>query len=261
MQFYIKIYVSLILLFLPTSLCGNGKLLREYIGGEGLNVKFSDVPINENIEVHSILSFAIDYTSSARFPSPTNGKFNVFWDTQNLSPADVLEIKSKHKNVKFAVSLGGDVTGDNNAVQFNPSSVSSWISNAVSSLTEIVKQYHLDGIDIDYEHFDHSDPNTFAKCIGELILQFYAYDRSTSVKQFLEYFDTQASNYKGGKLLSSFSTDNGSDGLTPDKGFFDACRELKKRRKLEGIFIWSADDSKKYDFKYEVEAEAILASD
>ncbi|GLJ06104.1 hypothetical protein SUGI_0031880 [Cryptomeria japonica] len=236
MEFYIKIYVSLILLFLPTSLCGNGKLLREYIGGEGLNVKFSDVPINENIEVHFILSFAIDYTSSASFPSPTNGKFNVFWDTQNLSPADVLEIKSKHKNVKFAVSLGGDVTGDNTAVQFNPSSVSSWISNAVSSLTEIVKQYHLDGIDIDYEHFDHSNPNTFAKCIGELILQLkqkkvismasiapfedegpvqshnkalwrkygrfidyvnfqlYAYDRSTSVKRFLEYFDTQASN-------------------------------------------------------------------
>ncbi|GLJ06093.1 hypothetical protein SUGI_0031720 [Cryptomeria japonica] len=303
MEFYLKTYVSLILLFLPTSLCGNGKLLREYIGAEGLNVKFSDVPINENIEVHFILSFAIDYTNSACSPSPTNGNFNVFWDTQNLSPADVLEIKSKHKNVKFAVSLGGDKVGeDHTDVQFNTSSVSSWTSNAVSSLTKIIKQYHLDGIDIDYEHFDHSDPNTFAKCVGELILQlkqqkvismasiapfedegpvqshykavwrkygqfidyvnfqFYAYDRSTSVNQFLKYFDTQASNYKGGKLLSSFTTDSGSGGLKPDKGFFDACKELKKRGKLEGIFIWSADDSKNYDFKYEVEAQAILAS-
>ncbi|GLJ06095.1 hypothetical protein SUGI_0031750 [Cryptomeria japonica] len=171
MEFYMKIYISLILLFLPTSLCGNGKLLRDYIGAEGLGVKFSDVPINENVEVHFILSFAIDYTTSAGAPFPTNCKFNVFWDTENLSPADVLEFKSKHKNVKFAVSLGGDVAGDNTFVQFNPSSVSSWTSNSVSSLTKIIKQYHLDGIDIDYEHFDHSNPNTFALCVGELILQ------------------------------------------------------------------------------------------
>ncbi|GLJ06096.1 hypothetical protein SUGI_0031790 [Cryptomeria japonica] len=237
-------------------------------------IKIYDVPINENIEVHFILSFAINYTSSARFPSPTNGKFNVFWDTQNLSPADVLEIKSKHKNVKFAVSLGGDVTGDKTAVQFYPYSVSSWISNAVSSLTEIIKQYHLDGIDIDYEHFDHSDPNTFAKCIGELILQLEQKKviSMASIAPFEDegpvqsHYNALWRNYGrfidyGGKLLSSFSTDSGSDGLTPDKGFFDACRELKKRRKLEGIFIWSAHDSKKYDFKYEVEAEAILASD
>ncbi|GLJ06094.1 hypothetical protein SUGI_0031730 [Cryptomeria japonica] len=178
-----KIYISPILLFLPTSPCGNGKVLREYIGAEGLNIKFSDVPINENVEFHFILSFPIDYTSSDRSPSPTNGKLNVQWDKKNLSPADVLSI------------------------------------NAVSTLSQIITGYHLDGIDIDYEHFDHSDPNTFAECIGKLIVQlkqkkvmsmasiapyedegpvqshYKALWRKCGrfidyVKQFLEYFDT-----------------------------------------------------------------------
>ncbi|OMO97883.1 hypothetical protein CCACVL1_04420, partial [Corchorus capsularis] len=40
--------------------------------------------------------------------------------------------------------------------------------NAVTSLTSIIKTYGLDGIDIDYEHFQ-ADPETFAECIGLLI--------------------------------------------------------------------------------------------
>ncbi|GLJ06102.1 hypothetical protein SUGI_0031860 [Cryptomeria japonica] len=52
-----------------------------------------------------------------------------------------------------------------------PWSVSSWVQNAVSTLTQIMNEYHLDGIDIDYEHFDYSDPNTFTECIGQLIVQ------------------------------------------------------------------------------------------
>ncbi|KAI7982059.1 hypothetical protein LOK49_LG15G01504 [Camellia lanceoleosa] len=113
-------------------------------------------------------------TSSSPLPSttppllsPTNGQFNVFWDADNLSPSQVSSIKSQHSNVKVALSLGGDSVGSGSAY-FNPSSVDSWVSNAVSSLTHIIEQYGLDGIDIDYEHFK-SDPETFAECIGKLI--------------------------------------------------------------------------------------------
>ncbi|XP_061352471.1 chitinase 2-like [Gastrolobium bilobum] len=282
--------------FLLTSTQAEEALFREYIGAEFKNVKFSDVPINPNVNFHFILSFAIDYDTSAS-PSPTNGKFNIFWDSKNLSPSHVSSIKSKNSNVKVALSLGGDTVRDRYAY-FEPSSVESWVSNAVSSLKNTIKKYNLDGIDIDYEHFK-ADPDTFAECIGRLIktlkssrvitfasiapfdddevqshylalwkryghlidyvnFQFYAYDKGTSVSHFIDYFNRQSSNYKGGKVLVSFTTE-GSGGLSPDSGFFIACDRLKRQQKLHGIFVWSADDSKVNGFRYEKQSQAILA--
>ncbi|XP_004305003.1 PREDICTED: chitinase 2-like [Fragaria vesca subsp. vesca] len=273
----------------------NSDIFREYIGAEFNNVKFSDVPINPNVEFHFLLSFAIDYDTSGS--SPTNGNFNVFWDTDNLGASQVSDIKNSHSNVKVGLSLGGDSVNSGSAY-FNPSSVDSWVSNAVSSLTSIIQQYNLDGIDIDYEHFK-SDPNTFSECIGRLIktlkdngvikfasiapfddddiqshylalwknygqlidyvnFQFYAYDQSTTVSQFINYFKKQSSNYSGGKVLASFSTD-GSGGLSPENGFFTACHRLKSEQNLHGIFVWSADDSKKNGFRYEKQSQALLA--
>lgn len=271
-------------------------LFREYIGAEFNNVRFTDVPVNPNVDFHFILSFAIDYDTSSS-PSPTNGKFNIFWDTDNLSPSQVSSIKKQHSNVKVALSLGGDSVANDHAY-FNPSSVDSWVSNAVSSLTRIIQQYNLDGIDIDYEHFQ-ADPDTFTECIGQLItafkrngvisfasiapfdddqvqshylalwrkyghqidyvnFQFYAYDQGTSVAQFLNYFNTQSSNYNGGKVLVSFISD-GSGGLSPANGFFTACSKLKSQNQLHGIFVWSADDSKAGGFRYEKRSQALLA--
>lgn len=276
----------------------NSNLFREYIGAEFKGVTFSDVPINQNVNFHFILSFAIDYDTSSGTPSPTNGKFNIFWDTQNLSPSQVSSIKTNNPNVKVALSLGGDTVSDTSAY-FDPSSIDSWVSNAVSSLTTIINDYNLDGIDIDYEHFK-GDPNTFAESIGRLIqtlksnglisfasiapfdsdqvqthylalwnsyghlidyvnFQFYAYDKSTTVSQFIDYFNNQSSNYNGGNVLVSFNSD-GSRGLTPDSGFFTACSMLKSQQKLYGIFVWSADDSKANGFTYEKQSQELLAS-
>ncbi|CAK9139631.1 unnamed protein product [Ilex paraguariensis] len=273
----------------------NSNLFREYIGAEFNNVKFSDVPINPNVEFHFILAFAIDYTTSSS-PSPTNRQFNIFWDSDNLSPPQVSSIKSKHSNVKIALSLGGDSVG-NGYTYFNPSSVDSWVSNAVSSLTHIIKQYNLDGIDIDYEHFN-ADPDTFAECIRKLItrlknngvisfasiapfdddqvqnhylalwksyghlidyvnFQFYAYDEGITVSQF-NYFETQSSNYRGGKIFASFSSD-GSGRFSPADGFFTACNRPKSEKNLHGIFVWSADDSMPGGFSYEKQSQALLA--
>ncbi|OMO67611.1 2S globulin [Corchorus capsularis] len=272
-------------------------MFREYIGAMFKDVKFSDVPINPNVDFHFILSFAIDY-DDLNSPSPTNGKFNIFWDSNNLSPSHVSSIKSKHPNVKVAVSLGGYNVGSEFAY-FKPSSISSWVSNAVTSLTSIIKMYGLDGIDIDYEHFQ-ADPETFAECIGLLIktlknnkvisfasiapyaddevqrqyialwkkygniidyvnFQFYAYDKSTTIPQFLSYFNNQSSNYVGGKVLASFQSDL-SRGLTPEHGFFTACNMLKSQEKLHGIFVWCADDSKANGFIHEKQSQEILAA-
>ncbi|WOK91774.1 hypothetical protein Cni_G00465 [Canna indica] len=269
-------------------------LFREYIGAEFTGVRFSDVPVRPGIDFHFILAFAIDYTAA---PSPTNGKFNIFWDNQNLSPAAVAAIKRSHPNAKVALSLGGDTVSGQFAY-FAPSSVDSWVDNAVASLTSIIKQYHLDGIDVDYEHFQ-VDPDTFAECIGRLVtrlksagvisfasiapfddddvqrhyqalwrkygkaidyvnFQFYAYDKGTTVAQFLSHFDEQRSNYRGGKLLASFNTEKDPGGLTPQNGFFRACNTLKKQGKLGGIFVWTADTSKGDGFRYEKQAQSLL---
>ncbi|KAL3504364.1 hypothetical protein ACH5RR_034205 [Cinchona calisaya] len=272
-------------------------IFREYIGSQFKNVKFSDVPIPSNIEFHFILSFAIDYTASLSSPSPTNGKFNIFWDTNNLNPDEISAIKAMYPNVRVALSLGGAVV-EGQDVYFQASSINSWISNAVSSLTNIIKQYNLDGIDIDYEQFQ-ADPDTFAQCIGGLVstlkqnglisfasiapfdnadvqshyqalwkshgelidyvnFQFYAYDKGTTVSQFIDHFTEQTENYNGGKILASFISD-GSGGLSPENGFFTACARLKSRGQLGGIFVWTADDSKELGFEYEKQALALLA--
>ncbi|OVA09963.1 2S globulin [Macleaya cordata] len=296
-----KVLISLLILqaFLNplSSVQAESRLFREYIGAEFNNVRFTDVPVYPDVDFHFILSFAIDYTTSSS-PSPTNGNFNVFWDSDNLSPSQVSFIKNKHPNVKVALSLGGDSVGDGYAY-FNPSSVDSWVQNAVSSLSGIINEYNLDGIDIDYEHFS-SDSDTFAECIGQLLttlkgngiisfasiapfdddevqshylalwkkyghlidyvnFQFYAYDKGTSVSQFIQYFETQSSNYEGGKILPSFISD-GSGGLTPENGFFTACSKLRSQGELHGIFIWSADDSKGNGFRYEKRSQAMLTS-
>ncbi|MBA0578682.1 chitinase 2 [Gossypium raimondii] len=277
----------------------NSKLFREYIGAEDKGVTFLDVPINEDVDFHFILSFAIDYTtSSSSPPSPTNGDFRVYWDTQNLNPSHVSSLKTHHRNVKVAMSLGGDTIANNEKVYFSPKTINSWVRNAIHSITDISRQYHLDGIDIDYEHF-HADADTFAECIGRLLFflkqngvvsfasiapynddsvqphylalwrkyghlidyvnfQFYAYEKGTNISQFLKYFDEQSSNYRGGKVLLSFGTD-GSGGLSPESGFFMACRRLKHQGKLHGIFIWSADDSMKDGFRYEKRSQTLLA--
>ncbi|GMY10716.1 chitinase 2-like [Fagus crenata] len=272
-------------------------LFREYIGADEQNATFSDVPINPKIKIHFILSFAIDYTTSTSPPSPTNGDFKVYWDTKNLTPSNVSSIKANHSNVKVALSLGGD-TIEGKHVHFKPTSIDSWVRNAFISITQIVREYNLDGIDIDYERFT-ADPNTFAECIGRLLLilkqsrvvsfasiapydddsvqpyylalwrkyghlidyvnfQFYAYEKGTTIPQFIEHFENQNTNYIGGKVLVSFDTD-GSGGLSPDNGFFEACSKLQRQGKLHGISIWSADDSKKTNFHYEEQAQTLLA--
>ncbi|XP_074329208.1 chitinase 2-like [Apium graveolens] len=297
----ISIFVLLQLLFMTSLILTtptNAKIFREYIGAEGKNVTFSEVPINPQVDFHFLLSFAIDYTDS-KSPIPTNGDFRVFWDSDNLSPSAVSSIKAHHPNVKVIMSLAGD-TVNGIYVNFSAKTINSWVSNAIHSITRLVKEYSLDGIDVDYEHFNDVDPDTFAECIGKLFFylkqnkvvsftsiapydndsvqpyylalwkkyghlidmvdfQFYAYEKGTTISQFLQYFEIQSSKYKGGKLLVSFGTDN-SGGLRPESGFFEACNKLKKQGKLHGIFIWSADDSKKANFRYEKQSQAFLTA-
>ena len=66
------------------------------------------MPINSKVEFHFILAFYIDYTNG-NSPSPSNGKFNIFWESNYLGPGVIASIKHWHSNVKVSVSLGGDI--------------------------------------------------------------------------------------------------------------------------------------------------------
>uniref|UniRef100_A0A0D9XJR3 GH18 domain-containing protein n=1 Tax=Leersia perrieri TaxID=77586 RepID=A0A0D9XJR3_9ORYZ len=217
----------------------NGYLFREYIGAQFTGVRFTDVPINPNLSFNFILSFAIDYTrpGGATPPSPTNGVFEPFWDTANLSPADVAAVKAAHPNVSVMVGLGGDSVQDTVKVFFSPTSVDTWVANAVDSISGIINTYGLDGVDVDYEHFT-ADVDTFVACIGRLLtnlkarfpniktsiapfehpdvqryyqplwrsysgvidhinFQFYGYGSNTDVPTYVKFYDDQLVNYPG----------------------------------------------------------------
>ncbi|XP_059664151.1 chitinase 1-like [Cornus florida] len=127
---FLTLFIIQALVLCPLSIkAAPSNLFRESIGAEFNNVKFTYVPINTNVEFHFILSFAIDCTTSSS-ASPTNGELNVFWDSDDLSPSQVSSIKSKHSNVKVALSLGGDSVG-NGFAYFAPSSVDSWVSQKI----------------------------------------------------------------------------------------------------------------------------------
>lgn len=110
--------------------------------------------------------------------------------------------------------------------------------------TELWRRY---GCDFDYVNF-----------------QFYAYAANTTVDQFLGYYDEQSCRYGGGgenkgKVLVGFGTDPASNGLGPGKGFFRACRVLRRQGRLHGVFVWAADNSVANGFRYERRAQRFLA--
>jgi hypothetical protein len=78
-----------------------------------IGVQFTNVPINSMLAFHYILAFAVDYTpvNQKPTPTPTNGVFNPFWDTSNLSPSAVAAVKATHPNVTVMVGISGDSVG------------------------------------------------------------------------------------------------------------------------------------------------------
>ncbi|KAJ6996325.1 hypothetical protein NC653_013047 [Populus alba x Populus x berolinensis] len=66
-------------------------------------------------------------------------------------------IKERHPNVKALASLSGWSLGDEVLRWYNPENPKLWIDNAFTSLTSLAEEYHLDGVDIDYENFPRNN--------------------------------------------------------------------------------------------------------
>ncbi|OEL26045.1 Chitinase 2 [Dichanthelium oligosanthes] len=277
----------------PMTTAANSNLFREYIGANFKDVRFSDFPINPNVQFDFILAFAIDYTTTTNPPSPRKGEFSVgitpysianhkhsellhlLAEDSVLTPSAVAEIKQSNPNVRVAVSLGG-ASLSGTQVFFSITSVDSWVEKAASSLTSIIQQYNLDGIDIDYEQFQ-VDPATFSECIGRLLttlksngviqfasiapfddpdvqshyqplwasngglidyinFHFYGYDKSTTADQYVNHINDQMANYPGGNMLASFIMEPTIDSLPIDT-VLSACQTLQSQGTLYGVFI------------------------
>lgn len=108
--------------------------MMEYIGATGTPITFDAVPIEDGIDFHFILGFAIDADPSGQ---TQNGTFSPYW-VDTLSPASVAAIKAKHSNVKALASLSGWSLGQKGIRWYDPVERQIWISNAFSSLRSIV---------------------------------------------------------------------------------------------------------------------------
>ncbi|OVA16351.1 2S globulin [Macleaya cordata] len=263
--------------------------MMEYIGATGVPVSFKSVPIENDIDFHFILSFAIDANPSGTYQ---NGKFSPYWES-TLTPKSVAAIKSSHPNVKALASLSGWSLGEKVLRWYNPTDPDLWISNAFSSLKSIINRYHLDGIDIDYENFPKRN-STFAYCIGELITrlknqsvinvatiapfyttvkpyidlynsysdvidyvnyQFYT-DRVRNANGYLKTFTLRAEQFDKEKLLPSYEIDG--RGIQGD-AFFEALKLLENNGfDVNGVMIFSADASSSNGYYYERKSQAFL---
>ncbi|KAH7566055.1 hypothetical protein ACOSP7_022291 [Xanthoceras sorbifolium] len=264
--------------------------MMEYIGATGVPVKFESVPIKDGIDFHFILGFAIDADPSGNYQ---NGKFSPYW-ADNLTPSAVAAIKSTHPNVKVMASLSGWSIGEKVLHWYEPKDKQVWISNAFTSLKNLAKKYHLDGIDIDYERFAKGSSSSFAYCIGELITrlknqgvisvatiapyydtaapyiqlfkgygtvidyvnhQFYT-DKVKNPKGYLEAFKLRGTQFDKEKLLPSYEI-NGR-GIQGD-AFFDALNLLEANGfDVNGVMIFSADDAASNGYHFETKSQAFL---
>ncbi|KAL4276771.1 hypothetical protein HN51_059419 [Arachis hypogaea] len=271
--------------------CDGGKIMMEYIGATGAQVTFNSVPIEEGIDFHFILGFAIDADASG---NAQNGKFSAYW-TESLTPESVAAIKARHTNVKVLASLSGWSLHDKVIRWYDPKDTHLWISNAFSSLRSLALTYHLDGIDIDYEVFPRNKNYTsFAYCVGELITllkkhsvisvatiapyhltveaymelfkgynnvidyvnhQFYT-DKVLTPQRYLEDFNIRVTQFDRNKLLPSYEV-NGR-GIQGD-AFFGTLSLLQENGfEVGGIMIFSADASSSNNYLYERRSQAFL---
>ncbi|KAH7685271.1 Chitinase protein [Dioscorea alata] len=261
----------------------------EYIGASGIPVSFSDVPIDPEIDFNFILGFAIDAAPSGK---PMNGVFSPYWEA-SLNPNAVQEIKASNPNVKVLASLSGWSLGNKVLQWYNPENPQEWITNAYNSLSMIIDEYKLDGIDIDYENFPKNE-TTFSFCIGELISklknnnaitvasiapyyltanhyiklfesygevidyvnhQFYT-DKVKTPAGYLDAFKLRAMQFNATKLLPSYEVKG--RGIQGD-AFFLALKLIEDNGfDINGVMIFSADASKSNGFYFERKSQAFL---
>ena len=131
-----------------------GRILFNYLGSNRVDIVYNDIPVTRNDFVWMLgLSFAIDMNLSG---VPQNGTHSVSWNP-NLTKAAAKSWRATHSNGRIVISIGGSQLYINKSVYdvnwYDPPNPAQWLANAFASITIIVQDYCVDGIDIDIERF------------------------------------------------------------------------------------------------------------
>ncbi|KAK9787359.1 hypothetical protein WJX73_008377 [Symbiochloris irregularis] len=255
--------------------------LVEYIGAKGSGTAGSILQNLEqnsdswftadNIQPYFILAFAREDDNAVG-----SGNFVPHWDS-SITPADIASFKTSFTNVKFLVSLGGATltSGANYVWQPQSGDCSSWIAAAAQSVSALISEYHLDGIDIDFENFESGD-SSFPTCIAGLInslqsqgstevsiapfpsiesqyaalykaassgicfvnFQAYAQPAPTGISGYESLYNSVLNNpYPSSKLLLGVQTSQAPSDIT------SIFQDLYSNSLINGAFFFEADDS------------------
>ncbi len=94
-----------------------------------------------------------------------DGNFQPKWDG-SITP-EVMTQLAQQTGVLNGVSLGGDA---NFGPWVPPSDPAGWISNATSSLAQLMESYSLTLLDIDYEGGPNGLDDSFVQCMSQVIM-------------------------------------------------------------------------------------------
>ncbi|CAM6099696.1 unnamed protein product [Calypogeia fissa] len=148
-----------------------GHVLFDYIGSNGVNITFDDIPVNTSTNITYVLglSFAIDMDNTG---ATQNGNFQMHL-SPSLTPAAAQSWRARYPNSRISIAIGGSVYydakgGEHPVNWYDPADELQWLANAIKSLTSIVQAYGADGIDIDIERFPNGSAS-FVPLIGCLV--------------------------------------------------------------------------------------------
>ncbi|KAI4356217.1 hypothetical protein L6164_000256 [Bauhinia variegata] len=217
-------------------------LFRNYIGpkSQTIDINFTDVPIYSNINFHFLLAFARDYDKQNFL---TNGYFFNYWNENNFW--------------SFAATSVNKIIDEYNldGIDVNYSHVKGSeddFAYCIGELIKMLKESTEEGkflASITVSHSVQADYlalyNKYKQYIDYVGYQFYAESHSIqNVTKLREHFTDVSDVFSISKLIAGFSSVKAEEEKLAANVFFKGSETLKADNILDGIVIWSADESK-----------------
>ncbi|KAF3440584.1 hypothetical protein FNV43_RR18868 [Rhamnella rubrinervis] len=231
----------------------------EYIGATGIPIRLDDVPIEDDIDFHFLLGFAIDSDQSG---NPQNGKFSPYWASP-LTPSSIADMKASHPNVKVLASLSGWSidTCQNLIISKELTLIMKDSPEEILVQLTLLKNHSVISVATIAPFYSTAKPylelfKAYGGVIDFVNYQFYT-DKVKTPKGYLESFRFWATQFDKNKLLPSYEVKG--RGIQGD-AFFDALSLLERNGSFEinGIMIFSADASSSNDYYYEKKSQQYL---
>lgn len=157
------------------------------------------------------------------------GNFQPNWDPA-ITP-DLISQLTQNGGVNFRASLGGDYRY---GPWVPPSDQAGWVTNAASSLGQLMDTYHLEGIDIDYEGLPDGSPldDSFVQCMSQVIVNLGS-ARNGTVASLIPFGQTigqyQALYNQCGTWVSNVNYQAYADGIQDVQGYLDLYARLAQQ--------------------------------